>query len=146
MWWYGDTRTNNEWYLYVLNNGNLGAVHNGSSGGGTNQTFARSSLIPATPEYSLIDVYFDARGAASNGAGITTICYNGSCASQTAAGSFGGFETGKFSIGAFNCSANATFGNMGKYLIAVGETARSQWTATTHQTDYAAMCPSPPCY
>ncbi len=146
VWWYGNARTNNEWYLYVLNNGNLGAVHNGSSGGGTNQTFARSSLIPATPEYSLIDVYFDARGAASNGAGITTICYNGSCASQTAAGDFGGFETGKFSIGAFNCSANATFGNMGKYLIAIGETARSQWTATTHQQDYQALCPSPPCY
>lgn len=147
-YWYGDTRTNNESYIQFVNsNGNVIAFHDGTSGGGNALNYNRTGLLPTTPQWCLLDVYFEARGGCEGGV-RTTVCLNGDCATNGAGTPtvLGDLTTGNMNIGAaFNGLAQPLRGFIG-IGIADGNYARSVWgdagNFSIHQATWNRFCPA----
>lgn len=129
----------------------------GCTSTGANIAPTINAAVPASAEWMLIDAYYSGQQG-GEGVALGWLCANGTCTNASGASAGGGNSpTGTVWIWN-NTGFNAQEGELLKICIAIGEKARGaiNWgtdaTHTTggspeltHDTDWAAVCASPPC-
>jgi len=130
----GDSGTNNRWHFAVTNTGQVSTVFESA---GSNITFNRAGLIPASPTWGVLDVYYSKNGNSTVADRLcVTVCWNGDCAISCVAGVGGATGTGRLAInGAHNCTLRNPFPVL-MHAYSTGQQARAKWIERTD--DFAA--------